>query len=146
MNDNSKILNVSQTCKSYSPPKLRARILNAGKNLHPAHLRQWTDEIYPQYSESCGIAESLAPLVRSGRAGKNVVRHAATRLDPDWAKDVVHRVNTGDFLVDLAHGGKRSSTKRSSTKRSSTKRASRKTRRVQKKRRSTQKGRKANRR
>jgi hypothetical protein len=86
MNASSKILNMSQTCKGYSPPKLKARILNAGKNLHPVHLRQWMDEIYPRYSKNCGIAEPLAPLVRTGRVTENIIHHAAEKNQPCMGK------------------------------------------------------------
>jgi len=67
------ILEVAGICKSYPPHKLRSRLQNIGKNLSGPQLRQWTDEIYPQYAEECGIAEAVAPLVRAGRASPNIV-------------------------------------------------------------------------
>jgi hypothetical protein len=114
---------MSQTCKGYSPPKLRARILNASKNLNPSHLRQWMDEIYPRYSKNCGIAEPLAPLVRTGRVTENIIHHAAEKINPVWAKEIVNRANSGDFLV----GGSRSSRSSRKTRR---RRAARKTRKL----------------
>jgi len=108
MNASSKILNMSQTCKGYSPPKLKAHILNAGKNLHPVHLRQWMDEIYPRYSKNCGIAEPLAPLVRTGRVTENIIHHAAEKINPVWAKQIVNRANSGDFLVGGSSSSSRS--------------------------------------
>lgn len=112
MNDTSKILNMSQTCKGYSPPKLRARILNASKNLNPTHLRQWMDEIYPRYSKNCGIAEPLAPLVRAGRAAENIIHNAAERINPVWAKEIVNRANSGDFCMGGGGSGRRKTRRR----------------------------------
>jgi len=101
------ILDVATLCKRTPPLKLRSQLQNASasKTLSAPQLRQWTNEIYPQYAQGCGIAEAIAPLVRSGRANQNVINSALSKIHPEWTIEVIRRVQEGELTVN--YGGTR---------------------------------------
>jgi hypothetical protein len=119
-----KILDIASLCKAYPPMKMRGRIKNASTGLTGSQIKQWTDEIYPQYAEGCGIAEAVAPLVRSGRASSDVINSASRKINDVWSHEVVDRLSSGDMTV--SYGGKRTRKNRRKAKRSRKTRVKRK--------------------
>lgn len=119
-----KILDIASLCKEYPPIKMRGRIKNASTGLSGSQIRQWTHEIYPQYAEGCGIAEAVAPLVRSGRASPDVIDNASRKINDVWSHEVVDRLSSGEMTI--SYGGKRTRKNRRKAKRSRKARVKRK--------------------